>query len=230
MMLILELYPISKRYVAFGKGVTYLFDMYLNLIKEGFKNKETISDARFDQIFDQRLRRVSSVHWTPVEVVLSILELLNLDEDSKVLDVGSGAGKFCLVGALNSPASFFGVEQRQSLVKMANQLAADFCLKNASFIYGNAVQMDWSDFDVIYLFNPFYENIMDEGLRIDLDVKVSQDKYKKYIKETINKLSELRVGTRVVTYYGFGQGLPDHFKLVTSIPSGASQIELWIKN
>ena len=126
--------------------------MYLNLIKECFQNKETISYGRFDQIFDQRVRKVSSVHWTPVEVVLSILELLNLNEGAKVLDVGSGSGKFCLVGALNSTASFFGVEQRQSLVKMANQLAAAFDLDNASFIYGNAVQLDWSDYDVIYLF------------------------------------------------------------------------------
>jgi SAM-dependent methyltransferase len=204
--------------------------MYLNLIKEGFQNQETISDGRFDQIFDQRIRKVSSVHWTPVEVVLSILELLNLDEGSKVLDVGSGSGKFCLVGALNSKASFVGVEQRQSLVKMANQLAAAFDLDNASFIYGNAVQLDWSDFDVIYLFNPYYENIMDEGLRIDLDIKVSQGKYKSYITATINKLNELRVGTKIVTYYGFGQGLPDNFKLMTSIPRGASQIELWIKD
>ncbi len=204
--------------------------MYLNLIKEGFQNQETISDGRFDQIFDQRVRKVSSVHWTPVEVVLSILELLNLDEDSKVLDVGSGSGKFCLVGALNSAASFVGVEQRQSLVKMANQLAAAFDLDNASFIYGNAVQLDWSDFDAIYLFNPYYENIMDEGLRIDLDIKVSQEKYKSYITATINKLTELKVGTKIVTYYGFGQGLPDNFKLMTSISRGASQIDLWIKD
>jgi 16S rRNA G966 N2-methylase RsmD len=165
-----------------------------------------------------------------VEVVLSILELLNLNEGAKVLDVGSGSGKFCLVGALNSTASFFGVEQRQSLVKMAKQLAAAFDLDNASFIYGNAVQLDWSDFDVIYLFNPYYENIMDESLRIDLDVKVGQDKYKSYITETINKLSQLNVGTKIVTYYGFGQELPDNFKLITSIPTGASQIDLWIKD
>jgi hypothetical protein len=112
---------------------------------------------------------------------------------------------------------------------MANQLAADFRLDNASFIHGNAVLLDWSDFDAIYLFNPFFENIMDEGLRIDLDVKVSQDKYKSYITETIKKLSQLKVGTKVVTYYGFGEGLPANFKLISSIPTGASQIELWTK-
>jgi cyclopropane fatty-acyl-phospholipid synthase-like methyltransferase len=90
--------------------------LYLDLIKESFQSKETISNDRFDQIFDQKLRRVSSVHWTPVEVALSILELLDLAKGSKVLDVGSGAGKFCLVGALNTKAHFFGVDQRQSLV------------------------------------------------------------------------------------------------------------------
>lgn len=84
--------------------------LYLSLIKEGFKSKETISNARFDQILDQRVRRASSVHWTSVEVILSILELLDLDENSKVLDVGSGCGKFCLVGALNSRAHFTGIE------------------------------------------------------------------------------------------------------------------------
>ncbi len=203
--------------------------MYLDLIKESFQSKEIISNDRFDQIFDQKLRRVSSVHWTPVEIVLSILELLDLGDESKVLDVGSGAGKFCLVGALNSKAHFFGVEQRQPLVKMANQLAKDFRITNASFIYSDALKIDWSEYEVIYLFNPYYENIMAAGLRIDLDIKVSHKKYKDYILETMNKLSQLKVGTKIVTYYGFGQGLPDNYKLTTSLAVGLSQIELWTK-
>ena len=203
--------------------------LYLDLIKEGFQGKETISNDRFDQIFDQKVRRVSSVHWTPVEVALSILELLGLSEGTKVLDVGSGAGKFCLVGALNSKAHFFGVEQRQSLVKMASLLAEDFRITNASFIHGDALKIDWSEYDVIYLFNPYYENIMAAGLRIDLDIKVSHKKYKDYILATMNKLSPLKVGTKIVTYYGFGQGLPDNYKLTTSLAVGLSQIELWTK-
>ena len=203
--------------------------LYLDLIKESFQSKETISNDRFDQIFDQKLRRVSSVHWTPVEVALSILELLDLGDDSKVLDVGSGAGKFCLVGALNSKAHFYGVEQRQLLVKMANQLAEDFRITNASFIHADALKIDWSEYEVIYLFNPYYENIMAAGLRIDLDIKVSHKKYKNYILATMNKLSQLKVGTKIVTYYGFGQGLPDNYKLTTSLAAGLSQIELWTK-
>lgn len=201
----------------------------LNSIKEGFKNKETVSNAMFDQIFDQKVRRVSSVHWTPVEVIQSILELLDLDVDSKVLDVGSGCGKFCLIRALNSKAHFTGIEQRQYLVKLANQLVADFRINNALFVFGNAIKLEWSAFDVIYLFNPYYENVMPAGLRIDLDIKVSHKKYKNYILATMNKLSQLKVGTRIVTYYGVGMGLPENFKLISSTAVGASQIELWIK-
>jgi hypothetical protein len=45
----------------------------------------------------------------------------------------------------------------------------------------------------------------------------------------MNKLSQLKVGTKIVTYYGFGQGLPDNYKLTTSLAAGLSQIELWTK-
>ncbi len=96
-----------------------------------------------------------------MEVALSILELLDLV-------VGSGAGKFCLVGALNSKAHFFGVEQRQSLVKMANQLAEYFRITNSSFIHADALKIDWSEYEVIYLFNSYYEKIMAAGLRLVL--------------------------------------------------------------
>jgi len=203
--------------------------LYLDTIKDRFKRKETISNERFDQIFDNEMRRVSSVHWTPVDVSLSILELLDLDEESRVLDVGSGAGKFCLIGALNSKARFTGIEQRQYLVKFANKLVRDFRVNNASFIFGNAIKLDWSCFDVIYLFNPYHENIMAAGLRIDLEIKVSHKKYRKLILATLNKLSQLKAGTKVITYYGFGEGLPENFKLISSVEAEASQIDLWVK-
>lgn len=205
------------------------FNDYLDLIKNDFRVGNLVTDTRFDRIFPPLVTKASPVHWTAIGVALLSFDFLDLQEGIRVLDVGSGSGKYCLIGALSTKAYFTGIEQRPYLAEMANQLASKFGLFNASFINGDALEHDWSSFDVIYLFNPFYENVMPSGLRIDLETKVSYKRYKSNIMRTLSKLSKLRKGTRVITYYGFGSKMPDSFKLINSIPVGFSRIEIWLK-
>ena len=40
------------------------------------------------------------MHWTPVHVARRAAQFLVTGPETRVLDVGSGPGKFCLVGAL----------------------------------------------------------------------------------------------------------------------------------
>jgi len=70
-----------------------------------------VADLEFDAIYPQWVRRLSEQHWTPLDVCIRAAELLVTDERSTVLDVGSGAGKFCLIGAASTGATFVGVEQ-----------------------------------------------------------------------------------------------------------------------
>ncbi|MBI3542695.1 MAG: hypothetical protein HY075_05405 [Deltaproteobacteria bacterium] len=51
-------------------------------------------------------------------------ELLTDGRAARVLDVGSGAGKFCLVGALSSKGRFVGIERQRRLVDLSRELAA----------------------------------------------------------------------------------------------------------
>jgi len=205
------------------------FDDYINVIKNGFSTGNLVTDVKFDRIFTSLVAKSSSVHWTSVDVAVLSFDLLDLEEGTRILDVGSGSGKYCLIGGLYTKAHFTGIEQRQNLAEMANQLANKFELPNVSFLSGDALAHDWVDFDVIYLFNPFYENVMPAGLRIDLETKVSYKRYKNNIMATLGKLSKLKVGTRVITYYGFGGKMPDNFKLIKSMPVGCSRIEIWLK-
>ena len=104
-----------------------------------------ISDRAFDQIFPPSARELSRVHWTPLEVVRRATALLtDLESGHKILDVGSGVGKFCLAGALISPAQFYGVEQREHFVKTAQELSFIYDVSRAHFIHGNLEDLDWS--------------------------------------------------------------------------------------
>src|SRR5207244_1254082 len=63
-----------------------------------------VADGVFDRMFPTELRFVSFQHWTPVAVARRAAELLVGAGARRLLDVGSGPGKFCIVGALTTLA------------------------------------------------------------------------------------------------------------------------------
>ncbi|MCX5745177.1 MAG: hypothetical protein NT062_22045, partial [Proteobacteria bacterium] len=70
------------------------------------------TDESFDRFMPSELERVSSTFWTPIEVVMRVASWLADLEVETVMDIGSGAGKFCVVAALAGTARFVGIEQR----------------------------------------------------------------------------------------------------------------------
>jgi hypothetical protein len=68
------------------------------------------SDLAFDALYERRIRELSPQHWTPVRIARRAAELLTLSGAKRILDVGSGVGKFCIVGALTTEAQFVGIE------------------------------------------------------------------------------------------------------------------------
>src|SRR4029077_8901586 len=64
------------------------------------------SDDEFDSAYDKQIRELSEQHWTPLWVAARVAHLLTRSGATRVLDVGSGAGKFCIVGALSTDAEF----------------------------------------------------------------------------------------------------------------------------
>ncbi|WP_408095559.1 methyltransferase domain-containing protein [Peredibacter sp. HCB2-198] len=201
----------------------------LSISKDLVSGKK-VSNVRFDRVYPSMIRKLSSVHWSPVDVVIKASALLANKKNMKILDVGSGCGKFCIIGAVTHPdVHFYGIEQRSYLNEISKGAARSFKLNNVTFINGNMTSLDWSEYDAFYLFNPFYENKMLPFSRIDISVPVSQYRYDFYLETVHAKLSELKVGTRVVTYHGFGGNLPDTYELSSSEPTGSSELELWVK-
>lgn len=197
-------------------------------IAEDLRGGRKVTDFRFDQVYPPMIRKLSQIHWTPVEVAIRAAELLVSNRQTRVLDVGSGCGKFCAVAALSSSAHFIGIEQRPHLLATAKKAAAELGASQVSFIPGNMADLDWSFFDAFYLFNPFYENIL-KAIRIDETVAFNRDKFSRYVEIVRTKLRNAKIGTRVATYHGFGGEMPIGYRRIKKEPIGTSYLELWVK-
>src|SRR2546422_6193605 len=123
-------------------------------------------NAQFDRILPRCWRRCSVKQWTPVQVARRAAQLLVTGPETRVLDVGSGPGKFCLVGALATLGHFTGVEQRPRLVEFARSFAHRYAIPRVHFVCANAGDLDWGRYNAFYFYNPFYENL-DRDKKID---------------------------------------------------------------
>jgi SAM-dependent methyltransferase len=200
----------------------------LERIAHDLRTGRRVTDFRFDHVYTAPIQKLSDRHWTPVEVAVRAAEFLVTDSGTRVLDVGSGVGKFCIVGALASPGLFVGVEQRPHLAEIARQAARELHASNSSFIQGNMADLDWAPFDAFYLFNPFYESQMD-SIRIDDTVSHGPGQFERYVETVRSKLRMARTGTRVATYHGFGGELPPGFQQIFREAIGTSQLQVWVK-
>jgi predicted RNA methylase len=195
-----------------------------------------LTDKEFDNFFPYWARKLSTVHWTPVHVARHAAHLLVDKPGISVLDVGCGVGKFCILGALIKEANFVGVERRERLVNAAKELVRKYSLPRVEFKCADVMAMDWSGFDSIYLFNPFGENISDQhpmeeittGWSYEAPV-LSRRHYEKFVMDTHSKLASLKPSARVVTYHGYGCGMPSEFTLQSQSRHGEGMLELWIK-
>lgn len=109
----------------------------LNAVVNAVRSGKTVADPAFDAIYPERVRVFSWRYWTPVEVARRAAQLLVTSESTRVLDIGSGAGKFCLVGALTTRATFTGIEQRQHLVEVAQWIAERYRVPHVEYRHGD---------------------------------------------------------------------------------------------
>ena len=118
------------------------------------------SDRDFDLLYPLHIQTLARRHWTPLPVAKRAAAYLAMEENARILDIGSGAGKFCLAAAHYKPnALFFGIEQRNSLITHAERVKEKLGLENAFFIFGNFTQLDFRQYDHFYFYNSFYENL-----------------------------------------------------------------------
>lgn len=188
-------------------------------------------DDIFDHQLPRRMRMKSAVHFTPVSVARCAARLLVHRSGMRILDVGSGPGKFCVVAACEAPtATFVGVELRPHLVQAANRLASRVGVTNVRFVHGDAMDVDWTEYDGFYFYNPFAEQLYDDAFVLDRSLSLDPMKFREYVMGARKRLLSAAIGTRVVTYHSFGAPAPDGYDLERIHAIGTDRLELWIKN
>ena len=185
------------------------------------------TDTQFNELYPYNIQLLAKRHWTPLRIARWTTEFLTAAPGCKILDIGSGVGKFCLAGALYAPdALFYGVEQRQYLIGHAVAAKRTLGLNNVSFIHGNFTQLDFRQYDHFYFFNSFYENLDEDG-RIDYGINYSEALYEYYARNLYNGLKVTPSGTKVVTYHTLWHEIPNDYRMVESLENGA--LTFWIK-
>ena len=183
-------------------------------------------DVTFDDLYPEHIQEMSRMHWTPVDIARKASKFLAIP-NARILDIGSGVGKFCITAGFFHPeTAFYGIEQREELYTFAEIAKAEIDLPNVHFMHGNLTDLDFSNFDHFYFYNAFYENIEPES-RIDYAVKTSFELYDHYSRFVYEMLDNKPPETRLVTFHAPDSQVPPGFRLINN--SDSRVLKMWIK-
>jgi SAM-dependent methyltransferase len=172
------------------------------------------SDAQFHHLYPVAIQQLAQKHWTPLIIAQKASGFLAAEDNARILDIGSGAGKFCLAAAFFKPnAHYYGIEQRKTLIAHAELARKILKFRNVSFIHGNFTGLDFRSYDHFYFYNSFYENLAFTD-KIDHSITQSVEMYNYYTRHLYQQLQPARAGTKLVTFNSLGSEVPPGFKLV----------------
>ncbi|MDF2188870.1 class I SAM-dependent methyltransferase [Paraflavitalea sp. CAU 1676] len=185
------------------------------------------SDEQFHHLYPLSIRQLASRHWTPLEIAQKVAQFLSPAAGSRVLDIGSGVGKFCLTGAFHHPGSrFYGIEQRADLVSHAKSAKEILRLQNVEFSCGNFTHLDFNRYDHFYFYNSFYEHLTETD-KIDHSITFSTALYNYYNRNLYKKLEAMPAGTRLATFHTIEDRVPPGYCLAES--HVGTLLKFWIK-
>jgi hypothetical protein len=185
------------------------------------------TDVQLHQLFPEPIRAQARMHWTPLYIIQKAASYLAFNNKVKILDIGSGVGKFCLAGAFYKPTvSFFGVEQRKNLITHAEFARKILRLQNVHFLHRNFTQINLCDYDHFYFYNAFFENL-DGTDKIDNEIVYSNELYNYYSIYLYNQLEKMPVGTRIATYCSWGDEIPPCYQVAET--HFDNLLKFWIK-
>lgn len=198
------------------------------MIFEQIRSNEEIKDIEFDLMYPIKLKDAVELHFTPIEVAKTAARYLAHKKGVKVLDIGSGAGKFCMIGSACTEGYFTGIELRESLFATALRISKRYNLLNIEFVHANITDIPFKDFDAFYFFNAFYENVSRLGVgKINNELDLSRDLYDTYSFYVKEQLDSMPVGTKLVTYFSFSKEIPDSYHLQFTDFDG--KLKMWEK-
>ena len=183
------------------------------------KTQQSKKTKEFDQLLSPAFKKVGDIHWTPTAIVVKAAKWLGENSESKVLDIGSGVGKFCMVGAGVSEAHFTGVELRKNLVDEANKIKEELGLKKVSFLNQNITTVSFKEYDAFYFYNPFCEHTAVADW-IDKKADISLEKLAEYENHIYDELAKKEKGTKLVTYLSASFNLPESYFAVEILNDG----------
>lgn len=185
------------------------------------------SEHNFCQLYPESIRALNDIHWAPLKIIHESVQFLASGEGVRILDIGSGVGKFCLAGAYYQPtALFFGVEQRQYLIDHAQLANENLGELPVTFLCRNFTQLNLEEFDGFFFYNSFFENLPGAD-KIDECIEHSKELYEYYSHYLNKKLSVMPEGTRVVTYCSWDDEIPPGYRLVKLQKEGL--LKFWVK-
>ena len=196
------------------------------MIFENLKLGLEVTDAEFDEIYPTDIRPLSKRHFSPVAVAKMAVAYLADTPNAKILDIGSGVGKFCMIGAACTEGVFTGVEQRENLHSLSVSLAQKYNLSNVHFIHGNILSINFEDYNAFYFFNAFFENILVDD-SIDKAVELDKELFFLYSLYLRKQLSKLPIGTKLATYYACSEEIPPSYTVMSTQFEG--RFKLWEK-
>ena len=189
------------------------------------------NDRSFDRFLPEPLRRVSPEYWTPLAVAKRSVEWLEDFGIRTVVDIGSGAGKFCVAGALFSRCRFTGLEQYSSLVTSAVALADLFDVNDrVRFVAGALGAVPTPMGDAYYFFNPFGDYWLGADYPPEAGADVTDRQHADDVAAAEDLLRCVPAGTWVLTYNGFGGRMPAGYELVRVDWDLRGVLRLWRKH
>ncbi|MDP8299641.1 MAG: SAM-dependent methyltransferase [Candidatus Tantalella remota] len=132
---------------------------------------------------------------TPTVIALQVLMYMKaLNPDAKFCDIGSGKGQFAFLAAAAPSVRFpsvTGIEIRETLhagaVESQEELAGTEGIENITFVNGNFLEEDLSEYDVLYF---FYTNPTD----------MSALEFNRILREKMVSLTGMKPGARWVVW------------------------------
>ena len=168
--------------------------------------------------------------WSPLIVARRAAEWFRDAGVQSVVDVGSGAGKFCVAGALCGPCHFIGLEQRPFLVKSARALARLFDVNDrVRFVLGSLGEVSTPAADAYYFFNPFGDYSVGLHPRAEQDGAAVAERYARDVAAAVRLLGDAPAGTCLLALNGFGGSLPPGYTLIRVDWDVAGGLRLWRK-
>lgn len=199
-------------------------------LRDTLSRGELPRDSDFDRFLSSEHRAPSPYYWTPLAVVVRLAGWFRDFGVSSVVDIGSGAGKFCVAGALASECRFTGLEHRPALVVAARALADTFGVSDrVTFAHGAFGERAVPQADAYYLYNPFGENLFVGPDRLDDEVELGDARYRRDVSATEAFLEQTPAGSYLVTYNGFGGDVPPSYEGLLADWSTPSLLRLWRK-